>query len=110
LLRILAKRLIVYQLGEIVGYELNKPFAYLHRIARGNTPGEIVSGGSEQVRLGAQTPRAPFERRSSASNTSSEWFKSSWNPDPKLSLSAFLSGLRFEKRNLLDELPHVLDI
>ena len=57
LLQVLVKRLIVNQLGEIVGYELNKPFAYLHRITRENTLGEIVSGGSDQVRLGGYRAR-----------------------------------------------------
>ncbi len=48
--------------------------------------------------------------RYSASNFSSEEFESSWVPAFISDVETFLAGLRFEKRNLLDELPLDLDI
>ena len=44
-------------------------------------------------------------RCSSASNSPSKEFESPWAPTLSADLAAFLAGLRFEKRNLLDELP-----
>jgi len=108
LLPILAKRLIVNQLGEIVGYELNKPFAYLHRIARGNTPIDIGSKGSDQVRLGASPKRAPSKRRSSpidSTSPPSKEFESPLVQPPITDVTAFLAGLRFEHRDKLADLP-----
>jgi len=58
--------------------------------------------------LGAQTPGAPFERRSSpiyGSSGSEKQFESPQVVSPIADVPAFLAGLRFEKRNLLDELP-----
>jgi hypothetical protein len=60
--------------------------------------------GSEQISLGAHTPGAPKNRRSSASNTPQKEFESPKAIDLKSDLSAFLSSLRFEKRNLMAEL------
>ena len=48
--------------------------------------------------------------RSSAPNAPSKEFESSQVLRPESDLSAFLSGLRFEKRNVLDELPFDLHI
>jgi hypothetical protein len=97
ILQILAKRLIVNQLGEIVGYELNKPFAYLHRITGGNIPIKNISGGSDQVRLGAQGSGAPPKRRSSpiyGELLGEEGFESSQVVPPITDVAAFFAGLR----------------
>jgi hypothetical protein len=128
LLHIRVKRPIVGIAGEIVGYELNKPFAYLHRITGGNTPGEIVSGGSDQVRLGAcrkngtsrsrfylrenggsHSPKAAFgaaARSSPVDSVSppSKEFESPLVGPPIGDVTAFLAGLRFEHRDKLADL------
>ena len=96
-MQVLVKRLIVNQLGEIVGYELNKPFAYLHRITGENTSGEIVSGGSDQVRLGAQGPGAPPRRHSFlifGESVGEEGFESSQVVPPIIDVAAFFASLR----------------
>ena len=105
LLQILAKRLIVVIAGEVMDYELNRPFTHLRQMTEGQDPRKIDLRGSDQVRLGASPRGAPPRRRSSASDPSSEEFESSKDFDPKSDLSAFLSGLRFEKRNLLAKFP-----
>ena len=105
LLPILVKRLIVGVAGEIVDYELNIPFTYLHQITEGQNPRKIDLSGSDHVRLGASPRGAPFERRSSASNPSSEECESPWSLTSLSDVEASLAGLRFEKRSLLGELP-----
>ena len=53
LLRVLVKRIIVDSQGEIIGSELNSPFAYLRYLADEFQPVDIDLCGSDQVRLGA---------------------------------------------------------
>lgn len=53
LLRILAKQIIVNPSGEIIDYELNSPFIYLHSLADYFRNTNTTQRGSEQVSLGA---------------------------------------------------------
>jgi len=58
--------------------------------------------------VGAQTPGAPPERRSSpiyGASSDEKGFESPQVVSPITDVTAFLADLRFEKRNLLDELP-----
>ncbi len=64
----------------------------------------LANYGSTWFSVGAQTPGAPADRRSSASNPSSEAFKSLWPSTSVSDVEAFFAGLRFEKRSLLSEL------
>jgi hypothetical protein len=67
---------------------------------------------STWVRLGAQTSGAPPERRSSPiywASSDEKGFESPQVVSPITDVTAFLAGLRFEKRKLLDELPLDLD-
>jgi len=50
-------------------------------------------------------PGAPQLRRSSRVSVSSKEFESPWVPQSITNGAAFLAGVRFEKRNVLDELP-----
>ena len=59
LLQVLEKRLVVNTLGDIVDFEMNKPFNYLRQISKGQDPELIMLRGSDQVRLGARAQRAP---------------------------------------------------
>jgi hypothetical protein len=66
------------------------------------------SGGSTLIRLGASEKRAPSKRRSSPVDTvspPSKGFESPLVVPPINDIETFLAGLRFEKRNLLAELP-----
>ena len=112
--------------SEIVDYELSSPFTYLRLVVESNGSSELMFKSSTWVRLGASSQKpairpvsylrrttqsfsppqgAPSERRSSASIPSSNQFESSWVPTSISDVETFLAGLRFEKRNLLDELP-----
>ena len=86
----------------------NSPFAYLYRPAKSNGSSEMMSKSSTWVRLGASEKRAPSERRSSpvdSASSPSKEFESPLVEPPIIDIEAFLAGLRFEKRKLLDELP-----
>ena len=55
LLQILAKRIIVNIEGEIIDYELNSPFGYLHSLVNFLfTPSNREGCGSEQIHVGPQ--------------------------------------------------------
>jgi len=60
---------------------------------------------SPESPLGAQTTGAPSRRRSSAPNSPSKELESHCVPASISDVETFLAGIRFEKRNLLDELP-----
>jgi len=49
LLQIIAKRIIVNRLGEIIDYDLDSPFRYLESIARDFRDIDNAERGSEQV-------------------------------------------------------------
>jgi hypothetical protein len=104
-LPVLAKRLIVDVNSEIVAYDLNTPFTYLHHLVESNLSLDIMSNSSTWFRLGASPRGAPFERRSFTSNLPSNEFESPWVPASMSDGESFLTGLQFEQRNLLDGLP-----
>ncbi len=61
-----------------------------------------------RIPVGAQTPGAPICRRSSpiyGGSGSEKQFESPQVDSLISDVQEFLAGLRFEKRNLLDELP-----
>ena len=94
--------------SEIVDYRLNSPFTYLRRVVESNGSSEMMSKSSTWVRLGASEKRAPSQRRSSPVNSvspPSKEFESPLLEPPINDTETFLAGLRFEKRNLLAELP-----
>jgi hypothetical protein len=97
-------RFIVDAGSTIADYELNSPIAYLYPLAKSNGSSAMMSKCSTWFSLGAQIHGAPQLRRSSASNSPSEEFETSQDLSQNSDLSAFLSSLRFEKRNLLAEL------
>ena len=108
MLHVCAECLIVNACGEIVDHELDRPFTYLHQITEGQNPRKIMSSGSDQVRLGAQAPGAPSERRScpvKAASSSAERFESPLVVPQITDVKAFLAGLRFEHRDKLADLP-----
>ena len=101
-------RSIVDAGGSFAYQEPNRPFAYLYRPAKSDGSSEMMSKCSTWVRLGASEKRAPSKRRSSPvkSVSSPETEFESPLVVPSINdIEAFLAGLRFEKRNLLDELP-----
>ena len=64
--------------------------------------------GLEQISLGAQSPGAPTDRRSSpiyGGGGAENQFESSQVDSPTADVTEFLAGLRFDNRNILDELP-----
>jgi hypothetical protein len=69
MLHVRAECLIVNACGEIVDYELNRPFTYLHQTTEGQNPRKIMSSGSDQIRLGAHASGASQSRRSSVPGT-----------------------------------------
>jgi hypothetical protein len=94
--------------SEIVDYELNSPFTYLRQVSDNNHSFFDLLVSSTWVRLGASEKRAPFERRSSPVNPDSSPSKDFESPlvEPPINdIETFLVELRFEKRNLLAELP-----
>jgi hypothetical protein len=105
MLQVLIKRLIVNSQGENVDIDLNSPFTFLHNISESVDSPIYWSKSSKWIQLGASPRGAPSRRRSSASNSPSEEFESPWAPTSISDVGTFLAGLRFEKRNLLDELP-----
>ena len=109
LLQALTKRIIVDANGTIISHELNPPFQYISEVVEGIHRDNVMLSGSTLIPLGAQPQGAPYRRRSSALNSSSNEFESSWSGDSRSDLSTFLSGLRCEKRNLLDERTLDLD-
>jgi hypothetical protein len=94
--------------SEIVDYELNSPFSYLRLVIDNNHSFFDLLVSSTWVRLGASPKRAPSERRSSPVNQASlpsKEFESPLVVPPINDIETFLTGLRFEKRNLLAGLP-----
>jgi len=99
---------IVNVRGEIVDYEFKLPFTYLHQVIDNNHSSFDLPVSSTWVRLGASEKRAPSKRRSSPVNPVSPPSKEFESPLVVPSINdteTFLAGLRFEKRNLLAELP-----
>ena len=105
MLHVCAECLIVNACGEIANYELDRPFTYLRQITEGQNPRKIISSGSDQIRLGAQVPGAPSERRSSPVESMAHGFESPQVVSPITNVTAFLACLRFEHRDKLAELP-----
>jgi DNA invertase Pin-like site-specific DNA recombinase len=108
LLRVLTKRLIVNCYGEIVDYELNTPFTYLHRLVESNLSPIVISNSSKRIHLGAPPRGAPCDRRSSpicGGSAADKGFESSQGDSPSSDITIFLSGLRFEHRDKLADLP-----
>jgi hypothetical protein len=50
----MAKHIIVIVNGEIIGYELHSPFAYLTSLVTASKASKSETGGSEQILTGAQ--------------------------------------------------------
>jgi hypothetical protein len=106
-LQIIVQRLILDADGTIVDFELNSPFAYLYQLMKGQCSSDDRSNSSKLVALGAQTPGAPSERRSSpiyGGSGSETQFESRQVDSPITDVPEFLASLRFDKRNLLEEL------
>lgn len=53
LLQMFVKRIIINQVGEIIGHELLSPFEYLSALASRSNSKNEEGGGSEQVRYGS---------------------------------------------------------
>ena len=119
--------------SEIVDYELSSPFTYLCLVVEIRCSSEMMSNYLTWIRLGAcrkngttrsrfylwengsrHSPRAALSAaaRSSSANSVSSPSKEFESPlvVPSINdIETVLSGLRFEKRNLLDNNPIDLD-
>ena len=82
LLQILVKRIIVNAAGEIIDYELNSPFVYLHSLVRGLAVPSNGNGEPGQANPGVH--------------------KMDTNGQNSENKEEFVAGLRFEQRGKLE--------